>query len=569
MRIYRDDRMFASAGKIFDIPFLQDTERRLKAVYLPDWNEREGFFEVQLFYGDKQLITEDKMRFALKRRPLAAMKDGLMVVDLETNRSVRDTAFTNPEGKKTDYSALLQWAQFMKADALWLLAGETTTFSGRNADESPWDNGPLENLYLLKEKADDYGMQVGAYIMCFYVPGPHGVPFPYEAGLGYNSEDDYLYPSKHISLNSEQRLVDIINLAKQFQKDPEIDYIGFDFIRTGRVDGYELVSEVVKETNIRKPEHWEYLSNEDKIIWFARKIEVEKDPVIIEKWRWWRAHKVAEIVKRVIEEAQVTKPVWVYTLGWNHGKEHGQDPVMFFDAGVAIDAVMLYEANSAQFERLLNHWKRYINADEGNIIVGNCIDYKLLDSEVFSPPQELFRRNIEGYRNIMNNGFASGLFIHDLARAFWGRKGGYSIKDYALSFISSIYSFYKDLQIMDLVVDIIVEDYAEFLNDTGVINGHVFLQNKHTEDLKDVQLEIISPKHRGITTLYYQETYHFADNIKIEKIGTREKIRLDFNIVMENIDLEYIGFKVALDGNREYYIKKLLDFQKSKSMAKK
>jgi hypothetical protein len=169
----------------------------------------------------------------------------------------------------------------------------------------------------------------------------------------------------------------------------------------------------------------------------------------------------------------------------------------------------------------------------------------------------------------MNNGFASGLFIHDLARAFWGRKGGYSIKDYALSFISSIYSFYKDLQIMDLVVDIIVEDYAEFLNDTGVINGHVFLQNKHTEDLKDVQLEIISPKHRGITTLYYQETYHFADNIKIEKIGTREKIRLDFNIVMENIDLEYIGFKVALDGNREYYIKKLLDFQKSKSMAKK
>jgi hypothetical protein len=471
MRVYRNGQIRFSADIEMSIPFLIDNEgnhEKLKAVYMPGWNEEEGEYEIDVYYGEERLDVEGENKFFLKRREVQDLGKVITVVDLEMNESIRRRRFVDPDGRETDYGAILKWARFMEADAIWVLSGETTSFSHQRIfsspvdfglanfasndqslsefapkdqtlqNQSPWDSGPLDNLHLLKEIAGEYGVQVGAYIMCFYVPGKYGVPEMYSAGVGYKSEDDSLYRSYHVSLLCEKRIKDIIDLTRKFQKDENIDYIGFDFIRTGRADGYELGPLVVKDTNIITPKSWNNLSEREKIKWFARKVEVEKDPVIIEKWRWWRAHKVAQIVQRVINEAGITKPVWVYTLGWNHGKEHGQDPVMFFDAGVSIDAVMLYEANRQQFDRLLNQWNSYIRNGQGNIIIGNCIDYRLLDSDTLTPPDELRRRNIEGYKRIIRNGHPSGLFLHDISRAFWGRRGEFTIEDYALSFLSSV-----------------------------------------------------------------------------------------------------------------------------------
>lgn len=575
MRIFKNDVIHHSVGSVFNISFFQDSspesQSRLKAVYLPDWNEKEGSYEIKLYYGEKQLESDEKIIFTLKRRPLPFVKKGISIVDLEMNDSIKNRTFKNPAGLTSDYPAILEWAQFMNADALWILSGETTSFKKRPAQNMPWDKGPLENLNLLKKIAGQYDIDIGAYIMSFYVPGKYGVPERYKAGIGYNSNNDYLYPSKHISLVSEQRIQDIIDLAHQFQNDPYIAYIGFDFIRTGRADGYELGPAVIDETNIKTPPDWETLSVQEKIKWFARKVEVEKDPLIIEKWRWWRAHQVAEIVHRIIEEAQITKPVWVYTLGWNHGKEHGQDPVMFFDAGITIDAVMLYEANRQQFARLLDHWKSYIEKGEGNIIVGNCIDYTLLDSDSLSPPEELFRRNVQGYRNILKNGFASGIFIHDLARAFWGRKGGHLMKEYALAYVSSVHSLKKDLGVLDLLVDVTVDDYSENNSGRVEISGHIYLKNNGTEPLRKINVSFIRSREDKDITFYFNDAFFNVNNLEVGGLDTFESKRLDFTLIKQNelFTEGKIGFfKVEIKDIKGYHIIKFLKLDKPESIVK-
>ncbi len=565
MRIHKDGSVHPSAGGIRDIPFLLERDRNgqicYKAVYLPDWNEEDGQYEIQLYYGDRVCSFYDTLTFILKRRVPPGVKKGFCVVDLEMNGSIRGRTFESPYGEQTDYRALLEWAQYMRTDAVWVLAGETTGFQPWTKRSRHWDAGPLENLHLLKKKADEYGVAIGAYIMSFYVPGAHGVPGRYEPGIGYNSEKDYLYKSKHISLSSEQRIQDIIELASAFEKDPEIGFVGLDFIRTGRADGYELAPDVVKDTNIRVPPGWDELPKDEKIKWFAMKIEVERDPLILEKWRWWRAHRVAEIVQRVIKEAQITKPLWVYTLGWNHGKEHGQDPVMFFDAGVSIDAVMLYEANSEQFKRLLQHWKDYIHEGQGNIIVGNCIDRNLLDSQYNSPPDELLRRNIEGYRNIINNGFVSGLFLHDLARGFWGRRGGYTLHEYANAFLSSVFSLKKDLQVIDLQVDVEVDEIIIKGTERIEVLGHICLKNNGTEPIRRIRLSSVGLEESD-AVVYFYETYSHIDSCELTTLNTFESQRVDFNIIRTACSnfQEKIGFKVELPDFNEYYIFRYVEF---------
>ncbi len=565
MRVIRDGSVQPSAGGIVDNPFFpakdQNGQSCYKAVYLPDWNEEEGQYEIQLYYSNRLCAFYDPVTFTLMRRVPPSIKKGFSVVDLEMNGSIRERTFENPDRARTDYRALLEWAKYMHADAVWILAGETTGFRPWDKRTGYWDSGPLENLHLLKNIAHDYGVAVGAYIMSFYVPGTHGIPERYEPGVGYNSEKDYLYRSRHISLSSEQRIQDIIELAAKFEKDPEIAYIGLDFIRTGRADGYELAPEVVKDTNIRVPRGWDELSKGERIKWFARKIEIERDPIILEKWRWWRAHRVAEIVQRVITDAQITKPVWVYTLGWNHGKEHGQDPVMFFDAGISIDAVMLYEANSEQFTRLLQHWKKYIKEGQGNFIVGNCIDHNLLDSQHNSPPEELRRRNIEGYRNLKSNGFATGLFLHDLARGFWGRRGGYTLHDYASAYLSSLYNLKRDLQVLDLLVDVEVDDIITNGPEHIEVLGHICLKNNGTETIGRVRLSSVGLQ-GSETAVYFYDTYSHIDSFELDTLNTFESQRIDFNLIRRTHTQSHkkIGFKVELPDFNEYFIIKYVKF---------
>jgi len=558
-----------SFGMTYKIPFLERNSV-MQAVYLPAWNEGEGELEINFFYAGRKIRTDAPVKFELKRRPVLPPEKMFSIVDLEMNKSVADKSFIDSCSRRTDYTAVLDWARFMRADMLWILAGETTSFkTNRKIGSAWWDEGPLENLRLLKEAARGTSVKIGAYVMSFYVPGGTGVTKRYNPGIGYNSVQDYLYRSRHISLGCEKRIEDIIKLVRSFQNDPDVHYIGFDFIRTGRADGYELAGEVVDDTNIRTPLEWDLYSASEKIRWFARKIEVEKDPVVIEKWRWWRAHRVALIVKRIIEEADVTKPVWVYTLGWDHGKEHGQDPVMFFDAGVSIDAVMLYEANRDQFVRLLGQWNRYFTHGQGNIVIGNCVDATLLDGDL-NPPDELFRRNSEGYSGIMRNGFASGIFFHDIARALWGRKGGYTFRDYAVAFMSSVYSLRRDAMEPELLIDVRLDDVV---SQTGSVQGELRIRNNSTTGIGSIHVELLTGQmgeaKKNIIRYALESAGNDPRTFLINNISTFELLRIPFTLEKTDSNTTSIRFRVAAGENRVYYITKLLMSDKNAQVLSK
>jgi len=555
---------YLSFGMIYKIPFLEKNGV-LQAVYLPALNEVEGELEINFFYAGRKIQTDAPVKFVLKRRKVSPIEKVLSIVDLEMNKNIAEKSFIDPVNRRTDYKAILDWAHFMQTDMLWILAGETTTFKTSRKIDSAWDEGPLENLRLLKKAARGTQIKIGAYVMSFYVPGKTGVTDRYEPGIGYNSEQDYLYRSRHISLGCEKRIEDIVKLVRFFQNDPDIHYIGFDFIRTGRADGYELVEDAVEETNIPVPVEWGVYSKAEKIRWFARKIEVEKDPVIVEKWRWWRAHRVALIVKRIIEEAGVTKSVWVYTLGWDHGKEHGQDPVMFFDAGVYIDAVMLYEANRDQFARMLDQWNGYFTRGQGNIVVGNSVDATLLDGDL-NPPDELFRRNSEGYRGVMRNGLASGVFFHDIARALWGRKGGYTFRDYAVAFMSSVYSLRRDAREPDLLIDVQLDDKAYLSRN---IQGELHIRNNSTVDISSIHVQLLPPENdvQKKPIIRYAPLGLKSDShtLLINDMQTFELLRIPFTLENIGRGTTSIRFRVAA-GKKLYYITKLLISEKNEEV---
>lgn len=580
-QVLRDGKARRSGDGQTRIPFLPvfegperpgagDEDVKLRAVYLPDWNERPGTYDIAVMNANGEPYAP-QVPFTIKKRPLPPVKKGLAVVNLEMNGSVKGRSFISPQGVQKDYSAFFEWIQFMKADALWILSGETTAFRPHRAgdyqkaadpaDAPPWDKGPLENLNLLKTLAPKYGTDIGAYVMCFYVPGDHGVPPRYEAATGYEAAADSLYRARHISLGSERRIQDIIELASTFQNDPAVRYIGFDFIRTGKGDGYELAEEVVEGTNIKTPDSWASLSSEERVRWFAKKIEVEKDPLVIEKWRWWRAHKVAAIIKRVIDEAGITKPVWVFTLGWNHGKEHGQDPVMFMDAGVSIDAVMLYEATKEQFQNLLPQWRGYMRAGDANIIVGNCVDYKLLDSEGLTPPDEMYRRNVEGYRSIIQGGIAKGVFFHDLSRAFYGRRGGYGVRDYALAFQSSVNSLRNDLQVSNVMIDVVVQGCTNGESDRVNIKGFIEMKNTGKESIEKIVIELDDRQDTGTLTYFCSErSIADAGNLVIEGLGAQETRRIEFDLDRRRgaASGERLRFKIDVAKEGVYYITELV-----------
>ena len=115
MRIFKEDKVHPSAGMIYEIPFLkspvQEDKDRLKAVILPSWNERAGYYEIKLYYGKQELQTDGNIVFCLKRKSIPEIKKGISIVDLETNRKIKEISFIDPSGQKTDYSAILSWAR--------------------------------------------------------------------------------------------------------------------------------------------------------------------------------------------------------------------------------------------------------------------------------------------------------------------------------------------------------------------------------------------------------------------------------------------------------------------------
>jgi hypothetical protein len=235
-----------------------------------------------------------------------------------------------------------------------------------------------------------------------------------------------------ISFKCERRKKDIIKLMRMLDKNPDVSFIGLDYIRFA-FGGYELVDEFVKEMKPDIPNNFFKLSYRERMNWLGEKI-TSKEPLIYDQWNWWRAHKISNLIKELIEKSGVKKPVFVFTLGWEHGKQHGQDPFMMQDAKIFMDNIMLYECTKKLFPYMINSWREYLKLRKINICPGNMVDWFWHQKTLIpAGPEEFYFRLKEGTHNIRENRPAEGIFFHDLGRLLWGRKGPYSSKEWAIA----------------------------------------------------------------------------------------------------------------------------------------
>ncbi|MFC1566771.1 hypothetical protein ACFL4A_02900 [bacterium] len=432
----KDDMQASIVAGVGDKTFikmkLNNKTQKLEGRFPCPWNLKEGKYKPSLWIAPNEngfldLKVKSKKFAVVRRKPEKGKNEQLKIITFENLRPFLGLSVPDMSGsaERRDYLHLIDWAKELGANTFWHLAS-STDYSLRKVDEDfPWVKYNLPMIELLGKASHKQNLKFGSWVIAYLTNGKEELaPKRYKYAWEYNSEEDVMFKTRAISIGDENRIKDIIAILKKLDQIKEIDYLGLDYIRNA-LGGYELVDEFVEEMDIRTlPDDWKVLSFDERMKWLAREKIKREDMNLIYQWYWFRAHKVAKIVECVKKE--ISKPLWVFTLTWEKGWQHGQDPVMMNDAGADIDALMLYEANNSQFNSLMSSWNRYIKKGDVNIVCGNVIDW-VLHQKTTNPagPEEFFNRYKVSLNNIYNNTKANGLFIHDLGRLLWGRRGPY------------------------------------------------------------------------------------------------------------------------------------------------
>jgi hypothetical protein len=409
------------------------------------WNIPPGSFKPIIPIDD---IAYHSIKFSIKSKPLYAIDKGLGVMTFETNsplRSMHPPLINTSTGEKGNWRNLYDWCEFTGVDAFWVLGGQTAYFNTPLKPDFPWLDYNIPFFSEMGKEAHSRGLKFGVYVMDYLTFGnTEFAPPQYTYAIDYNAKTGELFKTRSISLNDLQRRNDIIALMKRLHDIPEVDYVGMDYIRNA-LGGMELVDDFVREMDVAVPAGWEQYSKETRMKWLGRHRASRSDMDFIDQWQWWRAHRSASIVEEIKNTVKSEKPLWVFTLSWERGWQHGQDPVMMADAGADIDAVMLYEITAGDYGDILTHWRTYLSTHEANIIAGDVIDWNLHE-KTLNPagPEEYLRRNSVVINQFYKNGPTKGVFIHDLGRLLWGRRGPYSRIEWALAGAASV-SLSKDM----------------------------------------------------------------------------------------------------------------------------
>jgi hypothetical protein len=367
----------------------------------------------------------------------------MAVVTLESDSEFREQRMEGYDGKNVGWQGLLDWAHYMGASHFFYSVGLTKARWGPTA-EHPFKQYNIDFALELGQEAHRQGMQFGGWIGSYL---PYGTTQVTNCGYALSrnmSTSGVLLTTLHISLGDAKRRKDLTELCRYMQTHDEFDWIGLDYIRSG-FGGYELVDLFTSEMGIPVPEDWQSRGLEKKMLWMLGELRGKRNQVMMQRWQWWRASYVARIVVDIRRDAGITKPFFVFSLGWEMGHQHGQDPLMFNDAG-AYDLVMLYEANRDEFDSMMKSWPTYLRADQGVILEGNCVDYNLLENRWAKgrpPPEEYYLRSVQAQDGMKaDKGLVQGVFWHDLERALYLRRGpNYMPSDYALSGAASFTAF--------------------------------------------------------------------------------------------------------------------------------
>jgi len=379
------------------------------------WNAEPGEYRLSLSSADALGDRLQASGFRIERRKPAPIPKGLSILTLESVTPLAEMKVKAPDGTEKDWRGLLDWAQYVGADAFWMLGGQTP---GKNPGEV-WVTTNLDMIPKVAHECHARGLKFGVYAMCYLTMSTRTV-----GGYEYarDVQEGASLPTRAISLRDPRRPRDVSALLAKFAASPDVDYVGLDYIRNA-LGGYELADEFFAEMpGVSPPPDWTRLSEEQRMVWFARKKIMRRDMAFIDAWQWWRAHKVGQIVNGIKARVGARKPLWAFTLTWDKGWNHGQDPVMMNDAGVDVDALMLYEATKEQYDALVGDWHRYVHRGDVQLVVGDVIDWPLHQRDP-AGPGEFYRRETKAVDEIYADGPAAGVFFHDAARALWGRVG--------------------------------------------------------------------------------------------------------------------------------------------------
>jgi hypothetical protein len=295
----------------------------------------------------------------------------------------------------------------------------------------------LNRIPALAQEAHRRGLKFGAWAMAFNTlpenAGSNRRKPPYVFAKDISRSTGQVTETSFVSLTDPRRLEHLAGFLKQMQADPNVDYAGLDYMRTE--PGYELTDRFAAEMPVELPKTWATMSQTARWRYVAQRTEPPgcfEHADFYEAWNWYRARVGAQVVQRLLADAGLTKPLWLFALSWRHGVQHGQDPVMFTDAGVGFLAPMLYQTTREHFDQfILRDWHSYLRAGEANLLCGDQVDDYWHQRQ---GPGEMYRRMMAAHLQFENGGRTQGAFWHDISRAaVVGNLGAYPGTEWALA----------------------------------------------------------------------------------------------------------------------------------------
>jgi hypothetical protein len=417
-------------------PSLGELEARLAAPADPGQGERH----VQSLGPGSEAVLWVKpgewlasCRFQVRGRKPYAVPPGFGVMTLEPGS--HNYKFRDPDGRADrpeGLDRLFDWARFMEADAFWHCGVQTQIWSKTRDETWPWAKDHLDQVWNLAQRAQREGVPYGAYMLTFLVGGDYKRS-DYDFTKAYDRESGGLKTLRFVSMGDPLRQRHLAAIIKRLGGTPGISYIGMDYVRNDS-GGLEFTDQFLYDLGLQAPAELRDAPPEARQRWLGRILALDLDTATQKQWDWWRAHKVAQVVKGILDEAKVSQPIWVFSLGWQQGHQHGQDPRMLIDAGISFNAPMFYEADGEQFPVMLQDWRRYLNKTGGSLVMGQVVDAPLLHPRPgLNGPEEHYQRQMETLELLGPVTDQLGFFWHDINRAASGGRAPSNSREWALA----------------------------------------------------------------------------------------------------------------------------------------
>lgn len=432
-------------------------------------------------------------RFQIQARPRADMPKGMGAATWEPD--FREGELVRPTGGKGDWQAMLDWCQYMGADTFWFRGAVTEVYQGELNDATPFNPYNIEHIPEMAAESHRRGLRFGAWAAAY-------ATYPMDArtnrrkpayqfakdisrGTGAIRDLDF------VSLLEPKRVDHIASFFSKLEADPNVDFVGLDYMRSDR-GGYEMVDQFVRDMPVKVPDGFQSWPQARRWSYVAGKVEREwqSDPNFYEQWNWWRAHTGSHVVESIRDKAQLTKPLWIFVLSWWHGKQHGQDPIMFTDAGVSLLCPMLYQVpNRGHFDTMVKQWGEYLQPNQVNLAPGDQVDF-YWHQKTLRPaaPEEFYDRIMTAHRGYISSDLTIGTFMHDISRAALGRnKGPYPGTEWALAAGAAFSAIRNNWQVHPFAAKLEVPSSAAL---GGTCQATLTLQNVTKVAVKRVTLKL-------------------------------------------------------------------------------